>query len=260
MANPHGTPIWYELMTPDPDGAKRFYDAVVGWTIEAQPSGPMDYRMIAAPGGLVGGVFGLDAAMQAQGAGPKWVPYFGVDDVDATSAKAQGLGAAIFVPPADIPGVGRFALMADPQGAVFYVMRGSSPESSTVFERGAMGRCGWNELWTTDVEAALAFYGPLLGFENRETMDMGPMGGYHFLDLPDGRGGDVRLGALAAMKDQPPRWNLYFTVPSVDAAVERIEAGGGAVHMGPYATPAGERILLGADPQGAAFALVSPAP
>lgn len=254
MANPQGTPIWYELMTPDPDGAKRFYDDVVGWTIEARPSGEMDYRMIAAAGGHVGGVFRLTEDMRAQGAEPRWVPYFGVEDVDAAFVKAKDMGAHAFVPPIDIPGVGRFALIADPQGAPFYLMRGSSPESSTVFARGEMGRCGWNELWTRDVDAALAFYGPLLGFENRETMEMGPMGGYHFLDL-----GEVRIGALAQMKDQPPRWNLYFTVPDLDRAVERVTSGGGVVHMGPHLVPTGERILIGADPQGAAFALVSPA-
>ena len=259
MANPHGTPIWYELMTPDPGGAKRFYDDVVGWEIEAQPSGDMDYRMISAPGGLAGGVMRLDEAMQAAGAQPTWLPYFGVDDVDASFAKAKALGAHVFVPPTDIPGVGRFALLADPQGASFYIMRGASPEDSTVFAHGVMGRCGWNELWTKDVDTALAFYGPLLGFENRETMDMGPMGGYHFLDLPDGGGGVVRLGALAGMSDQPPRWNVYFTVPDIARAVERIAAGGGAVHIGPHTVPTGEKIVLGADPQGAPFALVAPA-
>ena len=254
MTSPHGTPIWYELMTPDPDGAKQFYDDVVGWSIEAQASGDMDYRMIAAPGGLVGGVFRLTEDMRAQGATPKWVPYFAVTDVDAAVVVAKGLGAHVFVPPTDIASVGRFALIADPQGALFYLMRGSGPEASSVFARGEMGRCGWNELWTRDAAAALAFYGPLLGFENRETMDMGPMGGYHFLDL-----GEVRLGALVPMKDQPPRWNLYFTVADLDRAVERVTAGGGAVHVGPHTVPTGERIVIGADPQGAAFALVSPA-
>lgn len=255
MANPQGTPIWYELMTPDPDGAKEFYDDVVGWSIEARPSGQMDYRMIAAPGGgLVGGVFRLDEDMRAHGAAPKWAPYFAVVDVDAAVSKARDLGAHVFVPPADIPGVGRFALIADPQGAVLYLMRGFSLESSTVFAPGKVGRCGWNELWTDDVAAAIAFYGSLLGFENRETMDMGSMGGYHFLDL-----GDVRLGALAQMKDQPSRWNLYFTVPDLDYAVDRITARGGAVHMGPHTVPTGERIVIGADPQGAALALMSPA-
>ncbi len=251
MTNPHGTPIWYELMTPDPDAAKAFYDAVVGWTIEAQPAGPMDYRMVDTGNGLVGGVMRLDDTMLAHGAKPGWLFYVGVDDVDATFEKAKTLGGAVHVPPSDIPDVGRFALLADPQGAPFYIMRGSSAESSTVFSPTETGHCSWNELWTTDRAGALAFYGALFGWENRETMDMGPMGGYHFLDL-----GDVRLGALAETKDRPAGWNFYFRPRDLDAAIEAVKAGGGTVDQGPHEVPGGDRIIIGTDPQGARFSLV----
>lgn len=254
MTNPHGTPIWYELMTADPDAAKRFYDPLVGWTIGAAPPGGMDYRMIAAADGQVGGVMRITPEMEAGGAKPGWLMYVGVDDVDATAEKAKELGATIMVPPTDIPDVGRFAFLADPQGAPFYVMRGNSPESSTAFSPGALGRCSWNELWTSDAAGAIAFYGALFGWENRETMDMGPMGGYHFLDL-----GPVRLGALAQSQQagQQTRWNPYFTVRNVDAAVDRVKASGGAVTMGPHDVPGDSRIIMGTDPEGATFALVS---
>lgn len=253
MRNPPGIPIWYELITSDAEGAKTFYDHVVGWTIQPPPPGPVDYRMIGAGEGFVGGVFKMDADMQAAGMRPAWIPYFGVEDVDATAARATELGAKIFVPPSDIPNVGRFSFMADPQGALFYIMRGATDQASTVFSRGQMERCGWNELWTNDIEKALPFYATLLGIENRETMDMGPMGGYHFLDV-----GDTRIGAAAQMKDQPPQWNLYFTVPAIGAAIERVKAKGGTITMGPHPVPTGEFIVLGIDPQGAAFALVAP--
>src|SRR3954468_8883879 len=89
MANPAGSFIWYELMTPDPAGSKRFYDAVVaGWTIEAQPSGDMDYRMITrSDGGNSGGVLLLTEEMQGHGARPCWLGYLGVPDVDAAGAR-----------------------------------------------------------------------------------------------------------------------------------------------------------------------------
>ena len=254
MSNPHGSPIWYDLTTPDPVGAKRFYDDVIGWTIEAEPQGAHDYRMIASPAGLVGGVLRLTEDMLAAGGQPCWLMYVAVADVDALAAQARGLGGHVVVPPTDIANVGRFALLVDPQGAPFYVMRDDSGETSHAYAPGRPGHCGWNELSTTDMAGALAFYTALFGWENRETMDMGPMGGYHFLDL-----GEVRLGAAAEMKAAPPRWTLYFTVPDIDIAIERVRAGGGSIEIGPHTVPSGEQIVHGTDPQKAHFALVAPA-
>ncbi len=247
MSNEHGSPIWYELMTPDPVGAKRFYDDVVGWTIGAQPSGSMDYRMIEAPDGAVGGVLRLtDGSMR-----PGWVVYVGVTDVDATVEKAGSLGGQVLMAPVDLEGVGRFSLLADPQGAAFYVMRGAGVQTTEPFAPGQVGHCGWNELCTTDLDGALGFYGALFGWENRETMDMGSMGGYHFLDL-----GGTRLGAVARVPGRPPRWSLYFKVADIEVAAERVRAGGGSIDMGPHEVPTGERIVLGTDPQGVPFSLV----
>lgn len=254
MSQRQGLPIWYELMTPDPDAATRFYGSVVGWTVGAAPAAGPDYRMIEAADGAVAGMMRLDAAMAAGGARPGWLFYVGVADPDATAAAAVGLGAQLLMPPTDIPGVGRFALLADPQGAPFYIMRGDSAGTSTAFARGQAGHGSWNELSTGDVAAALGFYAALLGWENRETMAMGPGGGYHFLDA-----GETRLGAAVEMKDQPPAWRFYFAVDDLAAAIGRVTAGGGRIDMGPHPVPGGEVIAIGTDPQGAPFALVGPA-
>ena len=256
MANSHGTPIWYELITPDPDAAKAFYDDVAGWTIEPRPSGEIDYRMIATGDGLVGGVMRLNDDMASGGAKPGWLFYIGVDDVDATADTITAAGGAVLMPPWNMPGVGRMAFVADPQGAPFYIMRGAGDADSTVFAPGKLGHGGWHELQTSDATAAVAFYRQVFGWENRETMEMGPMGGYHFLDL-----GDLRLGALmrAQAEGVAPRWHFYFNVPDADAAVGRIERGGGAVTQGPHEVPGGSRIVVGTDPQGATFALVAQA-
>src|SRR3954467_12744853 len=108
MANPAGSFIWYELMTPDPAGSKRFYDAVVaGWTIEAQPSGDMDYRMITrSDGGNSGGVLRLTQEMQGHGARPCWLGYLGVPDVDAAVARGEGGGGRALMPGHEIRGGG----------------------------------------------------------------------------------------------------------------------------------------------------------
>lgn len=256
MTNPHGTPVWYELITPDPDAAKAFYDDVAGWTIEGQASGEMDYRMISAGDGLVGGVMRLSDDMASGGAKPGWLFYIGVDDVDATADRITAAGGAVLMPPWDMPGVGRMPFVADAQGAPFYIMRGSSDADSTVFDASKLGHGSWHELRTSDAAAAVAFYGEMFGRENRETMEMGPIGGYHFLDL-----GGVRLGALMRVQaaGEAPRWHFYFNVPVAAAAVGRIERGGGAVTQGPHEVPGGSRIVIGTDPQGATFALVAQA-
>ena len=255
MANPDGTPIWYELTTADPAAAKRFYDAVVGWSIDAEAPLPgMEYRMIHAGDGHAGGVMTLTAEMKAEGAQPGWLFYVGVADVDGRAEQARSLGGQVLVPPTDIPGVGRFALLLDPQGAPFYIMRGDSEEDSRAFSPSAAGHCSWNELGTSDADAALGFYRSLFGWENRETMDMGPLGGYHFLDL-----GETRLGALCRADDRQPRWNFYFRVPSIAAAKERVETAGGTVTVGPHEVPGGDVILIGTDPEGATFSLVGAA-
>ena len=253
MRNPQGTPIWYELITPDPDTAGRFYGGVMGWTIDVSAVGENHYRMIVGSQGPIGGCLPLTAEMRAGGAQPGWFFYVGVEDVDATVKKARHLGAAVYIPPQDVPGVGRFAFLADPQGAPFYVMRGFPDEASAVFAEGEVGRCGWNELGAPNPEAAFAFYGALFGWENRETMDMGPNGAYHFIDL-----GDRRLGAMFKETTGRPRWRFYFNPEELEAAMAAVKAGGGEIVMGPHPVPTGNRIVLAKDPQSAEFALVGP--
>lgn len=249
MANPHGTPIWYELVTTDVDAAQLFYADVVGWQVAPFDNSPVDYRILTAPDGQ--GAGGLvkqpDPDMK-----PGWYGYIGVDDVDAAAAKVTALGGSVRVAPTDIPGVGRFAFAADPQGLRFYVMKGASEQDSRAFVRMVDGHCDWNEIVTSDGDGALAFYGDLFGWENRERMSMGEMGDYCFLDL-----GEVRLGALMqARPGWPTRWTYYFRVSSIAAAAERVTAAGGAVTMGPQEVPGGDHIIHGTDPQGIAFALV----
>ncbi|MEO6248063.1 MAG: VOC family protein, partial [Sphingomicrobium sp.] len=184
MTNPHGDFIWYELMSPDPDASKRFYDAVVGWDIEPQPSGEMDYRMINIPGaGNAGGVMRISAEMQEHGARPGWLGYLAVDDVDAMVKAVEQHGGKTLMPPHDLPGVGRFAMITDPQGAPLYVMKPTPPPgqegtASTVFSVDQPMHVRWNELITSDPEGAVHFYKQHFGWHQQGEMDMGPMGSY----------------------------------------------------------------------------------
>lgn len=257
MANPHGTPIWYELMTSDPDAAKTFYDAVVGWTIEAEPAMPgMDYRMITTSGGdNAGGVMRLTDEMIAGGAKPGWFFYIGVDDVDATVEKAKAAGAGVIMPAWTIEGVGRMALLHDPQGIPFYVMRGASPADSTAYDRMALGKCNWNELTTDDQQGALDFYGEVFGWTYPDTMPMGAMGDYVFIDVAG-----TQIGAIMQRPaDAPPaNWRFYFRSPDIEAAADKVKAGGGTVLHGPQDVPGGDRIIVVSDPEGVNVGIVGP--
>lgn len=253
MTNKHGEFIWYELMTSDLEGARAFYEPVVGWTIGVASGMPgMDYRMIGPPDATFGGVMQIDADMAAQGARPGWIGYVGVDDVDASVEAIRAMGGVIHMGPSDIPGVGRIAMAADPRGALFYVMRGAVEGTSTAFSPGKLGHAVWNELTTPDPDGAHAFYSKLFGWTNPESMPMGAMGDYRFLAL-----GDLRLGATMYGAG-PAFWQPYFSVESIDAAMDAVTRQGGTIDNGPHEVPGGDHIIVGTDPQGARFALAGP--
>jgi predicted enzyme related to lactoylglutathione lyase len=256
MPNPEGTPIWYELQTADPDASKKFYDHVIGWTVEAQPSGEMDYRMIQTSGGdMVGGVMRLTDDMAANGAKPTWLFYIGVDDVDASVEKVKANGGSVHLPPWDIPGVGRIAMVSDPQGIPFYVIRGASDQSSTAFDRMGMGKCNWNELATSDQAGANKFYADTFGWTYPDKMPMGEMGDYIFVQA-----GDQTIGATMQHQPNgpPPAWRFYFRTPDIEATAKKVGEAGGSVMMGPMEVPGGDRIIVGTDPHGVVFGAVGP--
>jgi uncharacterized protein len=258
--NAHGSWIWYELLTKDAAAAKTFYDTVCGWTIDAQPApGGMDYRMINAPYGQAGGVMQLNADMIAGGAQPTWLGYIGVDDVDASVAAVVAAGGQVHLPAFDIPDVGRLAMVSDPQGVPFYVMRGATEgANSTAYQRMGFGHVSWNELLSPDDAAALDFYGKLFAIEKVGSMPMGEMGEYSFIANGDSKGEAV--GAI--MRAQPgtkPGWGFYFRVHDITDAQRKVEAMGGKVVWGPHQVPGGEWVINITDPEGVTCGLVSPA-
>lgn len=251
-----GDVVWYELLTTDPDGARAFYPDVVGWTTERWEQG--DYTMWVGGQGPLGGVTLLPEAARQMGAPSFWQANIQVDDVDAAVATVKELGGRVFHVET-VPTIGRLAVIADPQGAVVALF---TPERAmTAHDRSRPGEFSWHELYTTDHEAALAFYGRLAGWERVGEHDLGPMGTY----LLWGRGGEP-LGGMMTMppgmkapdgSDLPPSWMYYVTTADLDAALARATARGARVLNGPMEVPGGQRIVQLLDPQGAAFALVT---
>ena len=253
-----GSFIWYELTTTDAEAAKDFYDTIVGWQIGPAVEEMQGYRMIGrSDGGFAGGVLPITAEMQAEGSRPGWLGYIDVPDVDRAVAAIEQAGGKTWMAAMDIPNVGRIALVTDPQAAPFYVMTPTPPANepsaqSDVFSPDAQQRVGWNELQTSDVDAARGFYREQFGWDTDEFMDMGEMGRYYFIHH-----GGQRIGALFnAANDQRPHFRFYIRVPSIAKAKEVTESKGGTIHMGPHQVPTGDWIVIGRDPQGAEFALV----
>ena len=259
-----GMPIWYELMTLDIDAVREFYRAVIGWEIPASGSpvgtGAMDYRAIQrADGGMAGGALQMSQDMLDHGARPGWLAYFHVDDVAAAVAQVESLGGKTHMPPRTID-VGTMAMVADPQGAPFYLMAPVPPADrpdakSDVWDREKAEHCRWIELATTDAPAAREFYTRLLGWKSDNAMPMGAAGDYLFVECEGNA-----IGAINPMirQGQPPMWLLYFGVDSIARAIEAAKANGGTVIHGPHEVPGGDHVFVAADPARATIAFVGP--
>lgn len=269
MANYHGDFIWYELMTSDRDAAERFYSSLIGWNF----GGDEAYRHIEASEGHIGGLLELTEEMRSGGARPAWLGYITVDDVDKMAASIEEDGGRIVMPAREVEGAGRMAMVADPQGAPFYIMKPKPPEGAEdpeshaySYDRPRLGHCGWNELATSDADAAKRFYGKHFGWVQDGEMDMGPLGKYEFLRhagrAPDGSPmGHGVLGAVMPMMPggaPVPVWTFYFRVPDIDTAADAIKAGGGSLIQEPVEIPGGDFSLVASDPAGASFGLVGP--
>lgn len=258
---PRGDFIWYELLTSDIAGAKRFYDAVVGWNIQDRSDFPNDYRMIGrSDGKFAGGAMQLTDEMKQHGARPTWLGYVLVPDVDAQAAAIERDGGKVLLPAFDIPNVGRVAMVADPSGAPFYIMNpippaGDPEAKSDVFSVDRPQRVRWNELSSNDDDGAVAFYTKHFGWTQEGAMPMGDMGDYRFIYA-----NGVRIGAIMRKPPQRPvsAWSFYIGVEDIDRAAEAVRAEGGEILFGPMEIPGGEYSLNGMDPQGASFALVGP--
>ncbi len=249
---PRGRFVWYELMTTDPDAAQDFYGDVVGWSTAPFEESKTPYTLWMNGESPVGGVMELPEEARSAGSPPHWLAYIATPDVDETARKAKELGGKVLVPAQDVPNVGRFAVLKDPQGAVFAAYK-SATETQDGDGQPKVGEFSWHELATTDHEAALDFYSQLFGWEKTESMDMGEAGTYQMY----GQKGQTYGGIYNKTADQPgpPAWLFYATVPSADQAVEKVKAKGGQVLNGPMEVPGGDWVAQCLDPQGAAFAV-----
>ncbi|MGO9594837.1 MAG: VOC family protein [Steroidobacteraceae bacterium] len=255
QGNFHGRFVWQELMTEDTATAAAFYSKVVGW--RAEPSAvDATYTQFGIGSAHYAGMMRLPDEARASGAKSQWLPYIGAADVEATMAAAERLGGKVVRPAQDIPTVGRFAMLNDPQGAAFAVFKPAHEGMAGPAET-PLGGFGWMELATSNHEAAFDFYSKLFGWQALSRMDMGPPGVYLIFGSDDvQRGGMYKLHQERSPR---PYWLAYAAVANIDAAAAAATAAGGRIIVGPMEVPGGGRIAQVIDPSGAMFAVHSAA-
>lgn len=247
--------IWYDLMTPDVAKSKDFYAHAVGWKIGDSGMPGMNYNVLKAGDIDVGGMMPTPPEMMEGAKERPWMGHVYVDSADATAKQAEKLGGKIYQPPADIPGIGRFAVLGDTSGAGFIAFKPNGSEQLKKAADGTPGHIGWRELMSADWKKDWEFYSSLFGWKKVEAMDMGSMGTYQIFEASGGQQG----GMMTKVADDPspPHWNYYFNVDSISAAMRRATAKGASFHGEPIEVPGGGWAVNGTDPVGAAFSLYS---
>jgi predicted enzyme related to lactoylglutathione lyase len=248
--------FWYDVMTTDTKAGQKFYCDVVGWT--AEDTGPKGngYILFNAQGQGVAGLMTIPEEAAKHGARPGWMGYIAVDDVDEAANRLQQEGGKVVRGPIDVPGIIRFAVVADPQGAAFMIAKATPPQNApSPLPIGTQGTIGWRELYANDWKTVFPFYEKMFGWTKADAIDMGPMGTYQLFAA----GGPPIGGMMTKPPQVPvPHWGFYINVPEIDAGVARIMAGGGKILNGPVEVPGGQWVVNAMDPQGAAFSLVAP--
>jgi predicted enzyme related to lactoylglutathione lyase len=236
-----GAFVWHEMLAPDLAAAQTFYGELFGWTTQAVPMGEMTYHLIYNDTDMIGGMMSLDPSLKAP---PHWMGYISVADVDKAAAAAVAAGGKQLVAAMDIPNQGRFAALADPQGAVFTVyraLRGDPVESMP-----KVGEFCWDSLGTTDAAAATAFYQKVIGWTQGDA-PQGPEGVFFVGEKMEASFNTLEEGGY-------PMWLTHIVVANLAAARGKVVALGGKVFVEAVQTPFGDFSVV-QDPQGAVFSI-----
>lgn len=253
--------VWHDLMAADVEGAKSFYGELFGWKFKRGEGDPAYEHIYAGEQGI-GGLMKNDPKL---GAPPHWLGYVAVDNVDTAVSVVTQNGGKVHAPTMDIPTVGQFAVVADPQGAVFspfhYTGKDAGKPESNVTPA-AWTFC-WDELLTSDPKAAEKFYGTLFGWGVEHMDTQTPMGRYTLFKrngVKDDTGADKSAGGLMKLPPGVPHpfWLAYVAVPDADAVVAKAKKLGGHTPMPVLEMANVGRFTTLLDPQMAAIAILQP--
>jgi predicted enzyme related to lactoylglutathione lyase len=238
--------VWFELVTKETKKAQAFYGEVLGWKVRPFPMGSTTYEMIYVGETMIGGFAPAKAGRPSH-----WISYVSVENVDATVKAAAANGGKVVEAPYDIPGVGRTARIADPQGGELCPLTSAQGDPPDTLP--PAGSWCWNELHASDPMKAIAFYEKVFGFTHRSLTN--PQGTYHILS----RGGVDRAGVTEHGAEEPG-WLPYVGVDDADATIARAKRLGATICVEPADIPDVGRFGVFRDPTGASLAILKPVP
>ena len=242
-------PAWVDLASKDAAGSRDFYSKLFGWDVQVNPDPQYGGYALAKIDGK--DAAGIGGAMDPT-APTAWSLYIGTDDIDALARKVTEAGGTVAMAPFDVGDQGRMAVFQDPTGAFISAWQGTRMGG---FETTAPNSFGWAEINTRGVDKAIAFYTRVFGW----TVRTSPMGegqpDYHEFQVD----GNSIAGAVDIPADAPSEmqggWQVYFSVPDVDAAYKKATELGAQTVFEPQEFPGG-RFAIVTDPQGASIGLL----
>jgi hypothetical protein len=242
MAYKFGTFVWFECITDDVEASKAFYTETLGWKARELDMGGFKYTMLGKGEASSCGV----VEPQMEGVPNHWTSYVSVDDVDAAAKRVSKHGGKVIVPPTDIPTIGRFALVQDPEGATFNLFKGEQGDENAATD------FHWNELHADDIDAVTPFYEKVIGWTSEK------------MDMPDGKytvfkkGDQSVAGGMNKRGEHPAMWLPYVSVADCDKTLGRMKSRKGEVKMGPQDVDTVGRFAVVIDPRGAAIGVITP--
>ncbi|MEE1783971.1 VOC family protein [Streptomyces sp. SP17BM10] len=251
-ALPEGTPCWADAMFTDLEGAKTFYGDVLGWTFGEGSSEFGNYTQAYSDGKAVAAIVPPMPGPDGTQAPSAWCLYLASPDAAATAEKIRGNGGEVLMGPMQVGEFGTMAIAKDPGGVVFGVWQAGTHEG---FEKqGEPGAFCWAEVLTRDPAKADAFFPAVFPY-GVQRMDTEQVDYKIFRIGEQPVLGRMGMGPADLPPEVPSYVSVYFAVDDVDAAIARLRAGGGVVHMEPMDSPFGRFAAVG-DPQGAAFGII----
>jgi len=245
-----GTPSFVDLATTDEAGATKFYGDLFGWTEEAMPMGPDQYyHMFSLKGSTVAGMYKISPEMGNHP--PYWATYITVSNADEAGQRAVAAGGKLVMEAMDVFDAGRMVGIQDPQEAFVNLWQAKNHIGSQIVNE--PGAVTWNELLTTDADAAGQFYSKVLGVE----VEKMPMPGMEYTVIKvDGNMVGGIMNKTPEMGPVPSHWGVYFAVDDTDAMVKKAESLGAKVMVPPQDIPEVGRFAVLQDPQGAVFSII----